>query len=160
MKVRIRSSYSSITIPRCFETLIRLLFPGRAAAMSLRLSHRAQGVGIRSPRLWSAVARALILLASGIALWSWSARSVNQAAPQRSFAADVVRLSEAGGDFDTDNLVSNERSYLDVIPALRQAGVSGGAYVGVGPDQNFSYIANVRPEVAFILDVRRDNLLL
>jgi hypothetical protein len=30
----------------------------------------------------------------------------------------------------------------------------------VGPDQNFSYIAATRPAVAFIIDVRRDNLLL
>ena len=36
----------------------------------------------------------------------------------------------------------------------------GGAYIGVGPDQNFSYIAAIRPDVVFIVDVRRDNLLL
>ena len=28
-----------------------------------------------------------------------------------------------------------------------------------GPDQNFSYIAAVRPHVSFIIDIRRDNLL-
>jgi hypothetical protein len=42
---------------------------------------------------------------------------------------------------------------------MRRLGVSGGAYVGVGPDQNFSYIAQVRPRIAFIVDIRRDNLL-
>lgn len=78
----------------------------------------------------------------------------------RSFAAQISQLSEPGGDFDTDNLISNERSYLQVLPALTRAGVSGGAYIGVGPDQNFSYIAAVRPSIAFIVDVRRDNLLL
>jgi hypothetical protein len=78
----------------------------------------------------------------------------------QSFASRVERLSEDGGDFDTDNLISNERSYLDVIPALNASRVSGGAYVGVGPDQNFSYIAQVRPAIAFIVDIRRDNLLL
>jgi hypothetical protein len=83
-------------------------------------------------------------------------------APQtgQSLAALVERLSEEGGDFDTDNLISNERSYLEVIPALKAAGVSGGAYIGVGPDQNFSYIAQLRPAMAFIIDIRRDNLLL
>ncbi|NIP58289.1 MAG: hypothetical protein GWO00_14475, partial [Gemmatimonadetes bacterium] len=35
----------------------------------------------------------------------------------------------------------------------------GGAYIGVGPDQNFSYVARIRPDIAFMLDVRRDNLL-
>jgi hypothetical protein len=76
-----------------------------------------------------------------------------------TFAAQVNALSEPGGHFDTDNLISNERSYLEVVPELQER-VQGGAYIGVGPDQNFSYIAAVRPSVAFILDIRRDNLLL
>ena len=79
---------------------------------------------------------------------------------QSSFAAEVAALSEPPGYFDTDNLISNERSYLDVVPDLKKRGVRGGAYIGVGPDQNFSYIAAIRPEVVFIVDVRRDNLLL
>ena len=77
----------------------------------------------------------------------------------REFARLVATLSETGGYFDTDNLISNERSYLHVVGALERLGVRGGAYVGVGPDQNFSYIAHVRPRIAFIVDVRRDNLL-
>lgn len=76
-----------------------------------------------------------------------------------TFATLVARISEPGGYFDTDNLISNERGYLKVIGALDRAGVHGGAYVGVGPDQSFSYIAHIRPEIAFIVDVRRDNLL-
>jgi hypothetical protein len=79
---------------------------------------------------------------------------------QATFAAEVAALSEPAGYFDTDNLISNERSYLDVVPDLKKRGIRGGAYIGVGPDQNFSYIAAVRPDVAFIVDVRRDNLLL
>ena len=77
-----------------------------------------------------------------------------------SFAARVEQLSEPSGYFDTDNLISNERSYLHPLDALRERGVTGGVYIGVGPDQNFSYIAQVRPSVAFIIDVRRDNMLL
>jgi hypothetical protein len=77
-----------------------------------------------------------------------------------TFAAQIADLSEAGGYFDTDNLISNERSYLRVLPELAQRRIRGGAYVGVGPDQNFSYIADIRPSIAFIIDVRRDNLLL
>jgi hypothetical protein len=107
-----------------------------------------------------AIRAALLAFACGVALWSRGAGVGYEAAPQRSFAADVARLSEPEGEFDTDNLISNERSYLEVIPALQEAGVSGGAYIGVGPDQNFSYIAQVRPTIAFIVDVRRDNLLL
>ncbi len=77
-----------------------------------------------------------------------------------SFAARIAALSEPGGFFDTDNLISNERSYLQAVPAIGAAGLRGGAYIGVGPDQNFSYIAHLRPSIAFIVDVRRDNLLL
>ena len=80
--------------------------------------------------------------------------------PQASFAEQVAALSEPGGYFDTDNLISNERSYLQVLGELRKAQVRGGAYVGVGPDTNFSYIADIRPTIAFIVDIRRDNLLL
>ncbi len=76
-----------------------------------------------------------------------------------SFAALVARLSEPGGYFDTDNLISNEASYLHALGPLRERGVRGGAYIGVGPDQNFSYIAQIRPRVAFIIDIRRGNLL-
>jgi hypothetical protein len=76
------------------------------------------------------------------------------------FAAHVSTLSERGGYFDTDNLISNERSYLQVLPDLRRAGLQGGAYIGVGPDTSFSYIADLRPAIAFIIDVRRDNMLL
>jgi hypothetical protein len=76
------------------------------------------------------------------------------------FARLVQQLSESGGYFDTDNLISNEASYLHVIGAIRSVGVKGGAYLGVGPDQNFSYITASRPEIAFILDLRRDNQLL
>jgi len=75
------------------------------------------------------------------------------------FAALIERVSEPGGYFDTDNLISNESGYLNVIDALDRAGLSGGAFIGVGPDQSFSYIAAIRPEIAFITDVRRDNLL-
>lgn len=76
-----------------------------------------------------------------------------------SFAATVAALSEPGGYFDTDNLVSNEASYLYAVDALREHASVGGAYIGVGPDQNFSYVAAVRPSIAYMIDIRRDNLL-
>lgn len=77
----------------------------------------------------------------------------------RDFAKLIDQLSEAGGFFDTDNLISNERSYLHVMGALDRLKVRGGAYIGVGPDQNFSYIARIKPRIAFIIDIRRDNML-
>lgn len=80
-------------------------------------------------------------------------------APDSGFGQLIERLSEPGGYFPSDNLVSNETSYLHVLGKMRTLGVTGGAYIGVGPDQNFSYIAQVRPEIAFLIDIRRDNLL-
>ena len=79
--------------------------------------------------------------------------------PDTQWVRLVTELSEPGGRFDTDNLISNETSYLHVLGPMDRLGVRGGAYVGVGPDQNFSYVALQRPELAFILDIRRDNLL-
>jgi hypothetical protein len=76
------------------------------------------------------------------------------------FGRLVARLSEPGGYFDSDNLVSNETSYLHVLPALRMLDLHGGAYVGVGPEQNFSYLAELKPALAILIDIRRDNLLL
>jgi hypothetical protein len=101
---------------------------------------------------------ARLLLATALVVFGTARLGHVQAPP--TFASRIAQLSERGGFFDTDNLISNERSYLHVVPALRESGASGGAYIGVGPDQNFSYIAQVKPAIAFIVDLRRDNLLL
>jgi hypothetical protein len=79
--------------------------------------------------------------------------------PDSAFGRLHATLSEAGGFFQSGNVVSNETSYLHVLDAIRRIGVRGGVYIGVGPDQNYSYIAAIRPSVAFILDIRRDNAL-
>jgi hypothetical protein len=76
-----------------------------------------------------------------------------------SFAGLVARLSEPNGYFDSDNIITNEVSYLHVASQLEKVGTRGGVYIGVGPDQNYSYIALIRPSIAFMLDIRRDNLL-
>jgi len=92
-------------------------------------------------------------------LTATASRVANAARDHKSFAALSARLSEPGGYFDSDNLISNETSYLHVIGKIRELGVSGGVYVGVGPDQSFSYIAKIRPKLAIIIDIRKDNLL-
>ena len=109
---------------------------------------------------WSMRLAVAVTLCAALPAGAMRAQTATQA-KQRStaFAREVAALSEAGRYFDTDNLISNESSYLHPIPALRRLGVSGGAYIGVGPDQNFAYIAAIRPRVAYIVDIRRDNLL-
>ena len=75
------------------------------------------------------------------------------------FAAIIERISEEGGYFWNDNFVSNEASYLHPLRKLRELGIEGGVYLGVGPNQNFTYIAKLRPHYAFIIDIRRQNFL-
>ncbi len=75
------------------------------------------------------------------------------------FAQLVDRLSERAGYFPSDNLVSNELSYQHVLGRLEKMDVTGGAYLGVGPDQNFTYIAQIKPRIAFMVDIRRDAML-
>lgn len=104
----------------------------------------------RTGRAWLAAAFVVLLAAPSLQA---------QRLSDSSFAALVARLSETGGVFDSDNIISNEASYLQVASQLTKTGVHGGAYIGVGPDQNFSYVALIRPSIAFMLDIRRDNML-
>jgi hypothetical protein len=70
----------------------------------------------------------------------------------------IERFSEPDGYFDSDNLISNEDRFQDVVPDLAAAVRPDGVYLGVGPDQNFTYILASRAKAAFITDVRRGNL--
>ncbi len=66
-----------------------------------------------------------------------------------------TELSEPAGAFThSDNLVSNERLFVHTVRRLK---TKGGAYIGVGPEQNFSYIARLQPAMAFIVDIRNEN---
>jgi len=85
-------------------------------------------------------------------------------APPRELSGETFRrmiseFSEPGGYFMYENFLSNERSYQDPIPALKKAARPGGVYLGVGPEQNFTYIAAIRPQIAFIIDIRRQNMI-
>src|SRR5262244_2854126 len=76
-----------------------------------------------------------------------------------TFLKMIEEFSEPGGYFMYENYLSNERSYQDPIPSLVKVARAGGAYLGVGPEQNFTYIAAIRPAIAFIIDIRRQNML-
>jgi hypothetical protein len=77
----------------------------------------------------------------------------------RAFWHMIVDFSETGGLFRSDNFTSNEATYQDVIPALLTHRAADGVYLGVGPDQNFTYITALRPRMVFIVDIRRQNLI-
>jgi hypothetical protein len=110
--------------------------------------------------LWAPV---LALALSVVANASTRQQVSRQPAPESLSAAEFSRLvrdlSEDGGYFRSDNFTSNETSYLHIVDKLRQLGATGGAYVGVGPEQNFTYIAKVRPRIAFIVDIRRQAMI-
>lgn len=118
-------------------------------------------IAVRRSVMSSRAACARTLLACALLVWGACApQRPARSEPQQPSVAEVYqRLSEQGGYFDSDNLISNETSYLHALDMLRVLGVHGGAYIGVGPDQNFSYIAEIRPALAFLIDVRRDNML-
>src|SRR6187401_3438238 len=67
----------------------------------------------------------------------------------------ISQFSEQGGTFHSENFVSNEGRFQFVLPELERRSKPGRLYVGVGPEQNFTYIATVRPRMAFIIDIRR-----
>ncbi len=69
----------------------------------------------------------------------------------------VSDFSERPGTFQSDNLLSNERGLQSVIPDLTRIAKPNGVFIGVGPEQNFTYIAALKPSMAFIVDIRRGN---
>jgi len=71
----------------------------------------------------------------------------------------ITDFSEPGGFFRSDNFVSNETSFQYVIPELQRTIRPGGVYLGVAPDQNFTYLIALRPRIAFIIDIRRQNMI-
>jgi hypothetical protein len=113
--------------------------------------------------LFPRLARALLASA---AVWSIAlapaTRVSAQELPSRlddsTFWKLVMDYSEPGGYFRSDNFVSNEMAFQYVIPTLLQTTKSGGVYLGVGPDQNFTYIVALKPKLAFIFDIRRGNV--
>ena len=90
----------------------------------------------------------------------WSVEALPQRLDDHTFWTLVTEFSEPNGFFRSDNLVSNEMQYQYVIPVLQRTLSPASAYVGVGPDQNFTYIASLQPRIAFIVDIRRQNMLL
>jgi hypothetical protein len=71
----------------------------------------------------------------------------------------IETFSEPDGEFHSENYLSNETGFQTVLPALQQRVRRDAAYMGVGPEQNFTYIATVHPKIAFIIDIRRGNML-
>ena len=93
-----------------------------------------------------------------------SSRTAPGSLPARLSDAEFWKLaseiSEPGGYFRiTDNYTSNEIEVGRLFTMLRERGVRGGVYMGVGPEQNYTYMAAIRPAMAFIVDIRRQAVM-
>ena len=97
---------------------------------------------------------AVILIASAIAL---AADTLPDRLSDEEFWRLATDFSERAGTFQSDNLLSNERWFQRVVPPLVQRARQNRVYVGVGPEQNFTYIVALKPKMAFIVDIRRGN---
>ena len=110
----------------------------------------------------SQAARRLTMLAAiacGFALWLASEIfGASFHLTDREFWQLSADASEPDGYFRSDNLTSNELGFERVIPELVTRTKPGAAYLGVGPEQNFTYMAALKPAIAVIFDIRRGNL--
>jgi hypothetical protein len=108
------------------------------------------------------IARATLVVSTAalvIAAPSVGAQELPSRLSDSTFWKLVTDFSEPGGFFRSDNFVSNETMYQWVIPDLLRTTKTGGVYLGVGPDQNFTYIVALKPKMSFIFDIRRQNML-
>src|SRR5262249_22985435 len=90
---------------------------------------------------------------------AWSAEELSTHLTDQAFWKLVSDFSEPGGRFPSDNFVSNELAIQRILPELAKGRKSAGAYLGVGPEQNFTYIVALKPKIAFIIDIRRQNMI-
>jgi hypothetical protein len=107
-----------------------------------------------------AVLSALLALAGPLVLTSHprAAEAMPAQLSDEAFWNMVTEFSETGGYFRSDNFVSNETTFQYVIKDLKKT-KPGGVYLGVGPDQNFTYIVALQPKMAIIFDIRRQNAM-
>jgi hypothetical protein len=105
---------------------------------------------------------ATLVMCAGVLFYTYgrsaAARTITLPVSDREFWQLVEDFSEPNGYFRSDNFLSNENAFQHVIPRLQAALPRDGVYVGVGPEQNFTYLVALRPRLAFIVDIRRGNM--
>jgi hypothetical protein len=107
----------------------------------------------------SARALLVVLLLMAAASEFFAADTLPERLTDAEFWKMIQDFSEPDGPFPYENFVSNESNYQTVIPALKQTVKPGGVYLGVAPEQNFTYAAAIQAKVSFIIDIRRQNML-
>lgn len=118
----------------------------------MRSAHKPDPNGRAGTRTWLTLVLCWCVLSSPAC---FKRSTVPAGISDQEFWHLIETLSEPAGTFSlSDNLVSNEPHVAENARWLRQR---GGVYIGVGPEQNFTYIARLRPAMAFIVDIRREN---
>jgi hypothetical protein len=110
-------------------------------------------------KLRQLAAGVVVVLALAVTATAQQSAALPSRLSDSEFCRLVSYFSEPNGYFQSEYFVGNELSFQWVIPELKKNIKPGGVYVGVGPDQNFTYIVGVQPKIAFIVDIRRGNLL-
>lgn len=115
---------------------------------------------VRIPRPLRQTRRFVALGCLAVTLLAPAGSAQQATLPARMSDAEYWKLltdiSEPGGYFRiTDNYTSNEPEIGRLFSMLRQRGTTGGVYIGVGPEQNLTYIAAIKPQMAFVIDIRR-----
>lgn len=70
----------------------------------------------------------------------------------------ALAAAEPGSAYGLDCFVTSEVGHNELLARCCPV-KPGGAYIGVGPCQNFTYIGAMRPSHAVIIDARLDNLI-
>lgn len=134
--------------------------PSPGAPTSADPSLKATSAGSASPSAAASSTETASTAVGSAASSAPQATAAQSSAKSReAWRALVEGLSEPDASFFSDNIISNETSYLQVAAPLAAKAKAGGVYIGVGPEQNFTYIAQTRPKLAFIVDIRRPNML-
>jgi len=124
------------------------------------VNERALGTLRRSIAIARTAAFCLALAGFPAVSVAQRAQTLPDSLTDREFWSLFTTMSEEGGSFPSENFVSNEKTYQYVIPTLQRTLTPHGVYLGVGPEQNFTYIVNLEPRLAVIFDIRRQNAML
>ena len=110
-------------------------------------------------RVRRVVSALLLVAAVGPLARAGHAQKIPDRLDDATFWRMMNEMSEPWGVFRSENFVSNETSYQWILPELQRTVKPGAVYLGVAPDQNFTYIVAMQPSIAFIVDIRHQNAM-
>src|SRR5207342_2314701 len=104
------------------------------------------------------LSRAGIILLLLVSIGLRGADTLPSQIPDDEYWKLIAGYSEPTGEFPSENFTSNENGFQMILPDLLKVAKQGGVYLGVGPEQNFTYITALQPKIVFITDIRRGNM--